>query len=60
MTHILLCNLHNISTIANDGLRVKPHFLKEIHYSTISKDKIGPIYKNVETEPINHIVMDQE
>ncbi|MDR4889565.1 penicillin-binding protein 2 [Fredinandcohnia sp. QZ13] len=49
-----------ISTIANDGLRVKPHFLKEIHYSTTSKDKIGPIFKNVETEPINHIVMDQE
>ncbi|MFD1038492.1 peptidoglycan D,D-transpeptidase FtsI family protein [Virgibacillus byunsanensis] len=47
-----------ISTIANDGYRVRPHFLKEIRTPTPYEDKLGSVYKSVNTEVLNRIVMD--
>ncbi|MBB6454627.1 cell division protein FtsI/penicillin-binding protein 2 [Salirhabdus euzebyi] len=48
-----------ISTIANDGYRVKPHLVKEIRESN-NNGELGPIYKVMEPEVINRIEMDQE
>lgn len=47
-----------VSTIANDGLRVKPHFLKEVRNPNTSDETIGSVYKNMNTEAINRIEMD--
>jgi penicillin-binding protein A len=47
-----------ISTIANDGYRVKPHLVKEIREPG-EGDELGPVYKTIETEVINKIEMDQ-
>lgn len=47
-----------VSTIANDGYRVRPHFLREIHEPIASLDELGPLYSSVNTEVLNKIVMD--
>lgn len=41
-----------VSTIANDGYRVKPHIVKDIHYPSGDKE-LGSIYKSNETEVLN-------
>ncbi len=41
-----------VSTIANDGYRVKPHIVKDIHHPSPDK-KIGSLYKSNETEVLN-------
>src|SRR5690625_6991983 len=41
-----------VSTIANDGYRVKPHIVKDIHNPSVDKD-LGSIYKSNETEVLN-------
>ena len=43
-----------ITTIANGGLRLRPHLLKEIHSSS-DTDEIGALEKTVETEVLNGI-----
>ncbi|MFS0674345.1 peptidoglycan D,D-transpeptidase FtsI family protein [Ornithinibacillus sp. 179-J 7C1 HS] len=48
-----------VSTIANDGLRVKPHFLKEVRNPTSSEEKIGSIFQTINTKALNRIEMDQ-
>src|SRR5690606_33646134 len=48
-----------ISTIANDGYRVRPHLVKEIRNPSNS-DTLGSIYKTIEPEVLNKIEMDQE
>lgn len=49
-----------VSTIANDGLRVKPHFLKEIRNPATTEDSLGSVYKSISTEAINQVEMNQE
>lgn len=46
-----------VSTIANDGYRVKPHFVKEIRKPIASEDKLGPIYRSMNTEVLNRVQM---
>ncbi|WP_042223446.1 peptidoglycan D,D-transpeptidase FtsI family protein [Oceanobacillus manasiensis] len=49
-----------VSTIANDGYRVSPHFLKEIREPGVSDEKLGSISKSVNTKVLNRIQMDQD
>ncbi|WP_010650890.1 peptidoglycan D,D-transpeptidase FtsI family protein [Oceanobacillus massiliensis] len=46
------------STIANDGYRVRPHFLKEAREPIASQDELGPLYKTVNTDVLNKIDID--
>lgn len=47
-----------VSTIANDGYRVRPHFLKEIRMPNSSEDqKVGSVYKSINTDILNRIQM---
>lgn len=48
-----------VSTIANDGYRVKPHFLKEIRSPNLLEDELGPVYRNVNTEVLNQLNIDE-
>lgn len=47
-----------VSTIANDGYRVRPHFLKEIREPTLGENEMGSIYRSVNTEVLNRVEMD--
>ncbi|MFB4166484.1 peptidoglycan D,D-transpeptidase FtsI family protein [Virgibacillus sp. JSM 102003] len=47
-----------VSTIANDGYRVRPHFMKEIRMPVPHEDKLGPVYRSNNTDVLNKIVMD--
>src|SRR5699024_5997291 len=49
-----------IATIANDGYRVRPHFLTEIHEPTSSDDELGPVTKSINTEVMNRVQMDDK
>ncbi|WP_010095062.1 peptidoglycan D,D-transpeptidase FtsI family protein [Ornithinibacillus scapharcae] len=49
-----------VSTIANDGLRVKPRFLKEIRNPTPFENSLGTVYKSNPTEALNQIEIRQE
>ncbi|MCF3941778.1 peptidoglycan D,D-transpeptidase FtsI family protein [Oceanobacillus alkalisoli] len=44
-----------VSTIANDGYRVQPHFVKEIREPIASQTELGPLYKSINTEYLNQI-----
>ncbi|OZU89959.1 penicillin-binding protein [Virgibacillus indicus] len=48
-----------VSTIANDGYRVRPHFLKEIREPYPSENSLGPVKKSINTEVMNRIQMSQ-
>jgi len=48
-----------VATIANDGYRVRPHFLKEARNPIASEDQLGSVYRSVNTEVLNRIQMDQ-
>ncbi|MFD1171552.1 peptidoglycan D,D-transpeptidase FtsI family protein [Oceanobacillus picturae] len=48
-----------VSTIANDGYRVSPHFLKEIREPGTSDERLGSVSKTVNTNVLNRIQMDQ-
>ena len=45
------------ATIANDGYRVRPHFLKEIREPYNAEDQLGPVRDRVNTEVLNRIQM---
>ncbi|MFD2046076.1 peptidoglycan D,D-transpeptidase FtsI family protein [Ornithinibacillus salinisoli] len=47
-----------VSTIANDGYRVRPHFLKEVRNPS-NTDELGSLFKSTNTEVLNRVVMDQ-
>lgn len=47
-----------VSTIANGGYRVQPHFLKEVRNPS-SGTELGTVYRSVNTKILNKIVMDQ-
>ncbi|WP_232713485.1 peptidoglycan D,D-transpeptidase FtsI family protein [Bacillus xiapuensis] len=44
-----------VSTIANDGYRMKPHIVKEIRQPATEADKIGSLVKEIQPEVINRI-----
>lgn len=46
-----------VSTIANDGYRVQPHFLKEAREPIDSMDELGPLYYSSSTTTMNRIDM---
>lgn len=48
-----------VSTIANDGYRVRPHFLKEIREPSKSDKDLGSIYRSENTDILNRVQMDQ-
>ncbi|MBP2078184.1 peptidoglycan D,D-transpeptidase FtsI family protein [Oceanobacillus polygoni] len=48
------------ATIANDGYRVRPHFLKEAHDPIASQDELGPLYSAENTEVLNRIQMSDD
>lgn len=48
-----------IATIANDGYRVRPHFLKEARNPVASEEELGSVYRGVNTEVMNRIQMEQ-
>ncbi|WP_112181322.1 peptidoglycan D,D-transpeptidase FtsI family protein [Paraliobacillus zengyii] len=47
-----------VSTIANDGYRVRPHIVKEVRESNASKDSLGPVIESFDTDILNRVVMD--
>ncbi|WP_156290722.1 peptidoglycan D,D-transpeptidase FtsI family protein [Oceanobacillus salinisoli] len=47
-----------VSTIANGGYRVKPHFLKEIREPNGTEESLGSIYRTENTTVFNKIDMD--
>lgn len=49
-----------VSTIANEGYRMKPQLVKEIHEPISSIDSLGPILKRYEPNVLNKIEMDQK
>lgn len=49
-----------VSTIANDGYRVRPHFVKEIRNPSPYEDELGSIYQEFPPETLNKIEMDEE
>ncbi|MCM3738727.1 penicillin-binding protein 2 [Oceanobacillus luteolus] len=48
-----------VSTIANGGYRVRPHFVKEIREPIASQEELGPVYKSINTEYLNRIQMSE-
>lgn len=46
-----------ISTIANGGYRIKPHFVREIREPSYTEDELGPIYETIGPEILNRIDM---
>lgn len=49
-----------VSAIANDGYRVKPHFLKEIHNPLAFEERLGPVFETTTTEVINRVEMNDD
>lgn len=47
-----------VSTIANGGYRVQPHFLKEVRNPS-SDEEFGSVYRSFNTKILNKIVMDE-
>ncbi|WP_164668599.1 peptidoglycan D,D-transpeptidase FtsI family protein [Virgibacillus doumboii] len=48
-----------VSTIANDGYRVRPHFLKQIRMPVPHEEGLGPVFRSYETEFLNRLEMDK-
>ncbi|RFA36399.1 penicillin-binding protein [Virgibacillus dokdonensis] len=48
-----------VSTIANNGYRTKPHFLKEIREPSRSGKQLGSVYRSENTKVLNQIEMKQ-
>ncbi|GAB4073441.1 penicillin-binding protein 2 [Barrientosiimonas marina] len=46
-----------VSTIANGGYRVRPHFMKNIRNPLPHDEGLGPVYKSKNTEVMNRIQM---
>ena len=47
-----------VSTIANDGMRMKPRLVKEVREPTPYEEAVGPIYRTYHPEMMNQIQMD--
>jgi len=48
-----------VSTIANDGYRVRPRLVKEIRNPSTENTGLGPVYQSNNTEYLNRVVMDE-
>ena len=48
-----------VSTVANDGYRIKPHILKEIRMPSSEKDSMGPIESVSEPNVLNRVNVTQ-
>ncbi|NBJ69525.1 MULTISPECIES: penicillin-binding protein 2 [Clostridia] len=59
-TYTVLQLAQYVSTIANDGYRVRPHFLKEVRTPKPSSREIGPIFRSAHTTVLNRVEMKQE
>ncbi|MGM8365139.1 peptidoglycan D,D-transpeptidase FtsI family protein [Virgibacillus sp. W0181] len=57
-TYTTLQMAQYISTIANDGYRVKPHFVKEIREPTVEENELGSLYKGLNTKVLNRVQME--
>lgn len=49
-----------VSTIANDGYRVRPRFLDTVRKPTPYEDKLGAVTKSQNTDVLNKLTMDQD
>lgn len=49
-----------VSTIANDGYRVRPHFLKEVRNPLENDTDVGPVDRSISTEIMNRIQMSDD
>ncbi|MCH1624942.1 peptidoglycan D,D-transpeptidase FtsI family protein [Ferdinandcohnia quinoae] len=49
-----------VSTIANDGYRMQPKIVKEIHQPTLEEGQLGPIQRAFEPTVLNRIDVDSE
>ncbi|SER17115.1 Cell division protein FtsI/penicillin-binding protein 2 [Gracilibacillus ureilyticus] len=49
-----------VSTIANEGYRVKPHLLKEIREPGSNGEALGPVLEVKEPEVLNRVEMDSQ
>lgn len=47
-----------VSTIANDGYRVKPRIVKEIREPVPHEDEVGPMYRSNDVKVLNKLEMD--
>src|SRR5699024_1089910 len=44
-----------VSTIANDGYRVRPHLVKEIRSPSLNNDELGPVEEVLDTKVLNKL-----
>ncbi|MCC3356714.1 peptidoglycan D,D-transpeptidase FtsI family protein [Bacillus sp. REN16] len=49
-----------VSTIANDGYRMQPKIVREIHQPTMEENELGPIQKPFEPTVLNKVEIDQK
>ncbi|MDY0404772.1 penicillin-binding transpeptidase domain-containing protein [Virgibacillus sp. 179-BFC.A HS] len=49
-----------VSTIANDGYRVRPHFLKEVREPAAEGNEPGPMRRSIPADILNKIQMDDK
>ncbi len=59
-TYTIMQLAQYVSTIANNGYRVRPHFVKEIREPIASLTELGPLYKSMNTEYMNRIEMSED
>lgn len=48
-----------VSTIANNGYRVRPFLVKEIREPSVTDEELGPVYKVNNTEVLNRVDMSE-
>ncbi|PLR86100.1 penicillin-binding protein [Bacillus canaveralius] len=49
-----------VSTIANDGYRLKPHIVKEIREPASNQNELGPVFKKIPTTVLNKLDVQEE
>ncbi|MDR4888948.1 penicillin-binding protein 2 [Fredinandcohnia sp. QZ13] len=49
-----------VSTIANDGYRMQPKIVRQIHQPTMEENELGPIQKPFEPTVLNKVDIDQK
>lgn len=49
-----------VSTIANDGYRVRPHLVKEIRSPSLNNDELGPVEEVLDTKVLNKLNIKDE
>ncbi|MBM7569654.1 peptidoglycan D,D-transpeptidase FtsI family protein [Aquibacillus albus] len=49
-----------VSTIANDGYRLRPYLVKQIREPVASKEELGPVQKAINPDVLNKIEMEQD